>query len=105
MKTEALDDKMAARLSDVKIDTLGETVAQRYAEALISKFAHGLRRVDVKTVNETVAQVKAQALVDTGRQTSTHRDQRTWQNTRKFGGFRNSRHTGRQNSRGGGSDT
>ena len=105
MKTEALDDKMAARLSDVKIDTLGETVAQRYAEALISKLAHGIRRVDVNTVNETVAQVKAQALVDTGRQTSTHTNQRTWQNTRKFGGFRNSRHTGRQTSRGGGSDT
>ena len=105
MKTEGLDDKMAARLSDVKIDTLGEKVAQRYAEALISKLAHGIRRVDVNTVNETVGQVKAQALVDAGRQTSTHRDQRTWQNTRKFGGFRKSRHTGRQTSRGRGSDT
>ena len=102
IKAEALMDTLAARVTDVKIDTLGETVAQRYAEALISKLAHGVRRVDVKTVNETV---QAQALVDTGRQTSTHRDRRTWQNTRKFGGFRSIRHTGRQTSRGGGSDT
>ena len=64
MKTEALDGKMAARLSDVKIDTLGETVAQRYAEALVSKLAHGIRRVDVNTETQTNS-VEAKALVDT----------------------------------------
>ena len=46
MKTEALIDTPAARLTDVEIETLGETVAQRYAEALSGKLAHGLRRIN-----------------------------------------------------------
>ena len=64
-----------------------------------------LRWVHLETVNETVAHVKTQVLVDTGRQTSTSRDRRTWQHTRKFGSLRFSRHTGRQTSRIEGSDT
>ena len=39
-------DTAAARLIDVERETLGETVAQRYAEALSGKLANGLRRVD-----------------------------------------------------------
>jgi len=89
----------------VKIETLGEPAAQRYAEALIKNFAYGLRKVDVKTVNETVEEVKAQALVDTVRHTSTDRRQRTWQHTTKGGGLGSSRHTGRQTRRGLGPDT
>ena len=46
MKTDALMDTPAARLTDVEIETLGETVAQRYAEALSGKLPHGLRRIN-----------------------------------------------------------
>ena len=95
MKAEALMDTPAASLTDVEIDTLGETVAQIHAEALSGKLAHGLKGW---TVNETVVKVKAQALVDT----QTTRQVEIvckWQNTRKFGGLSSSRHTGRQTSR------
>ena len=46
IKAGALMDTPAARLTDVERETLGETVAQRYAEALSGKLPHGLRRVD-----------------------------------------------------------
>ena len=39
-------DTPSARLTDVEIETLGETVAQRYAESLRGKLAHGLRRIN-----------------------------------------------------------
>ena len=58
----------------MEIETLSETVPQRYEEVLIRKMAHGLKRVDVSTVKETVADIKAQALGDTGKHTSTSRD-------------------------------
>ena len=89
----------------MEIETLGEPVAQTYAEVLKKKLAYGLRKVDVETVNETVTEVKAQALVDTVRHTSTDGSRRTWQHTTKGGGLGSSRHTGRQTSRGLGPDT
>ena len=69
------------------------------------QISYVLRWVDLETVNETVVHVKTQVLVDTVRQTSTSRDRRTWQQTRKFRGLRFSQHTGRQTSRIAGSDT
>ena len=47
-KAEALMDTPPAMLTDVEIETLGVTVAQRYAEALISKSAHTLPTVQTK---------------------------------------------------------
>ena len=82
-----------------------ETVALRYAEVLSSKLAHDLRMMNVYRVNETVAMVKAQALADKGTNSSPSRDRLTRKDTRKFGFLRCSRRTGRQTSRGGGSDT
>ena len=41
-------DTPVARLTDVEIETLGVTVAQRYAEALISQWAHTLATVQAK---------------------------------------------------------
>ena len=105
IKAEALMKTLAARLTHQEIETLGETVAYRYADALCGKLAHDLRMVHIYTVNETVALMKAQALADKGRNTSPSRDRRTWQQTRTFEGLGSSRHTGRQTSRGGGSDT
>ena len=60
-------DTLAARLTDVEIKKVGDTVARRYAEPLISQLANGSKRVHGSTVNETVTQVKAQPLRDTGR--------------------------------------
>ena len=45
---------LAARLTDLETETLGETVAEKYAEVLY-KLAYGLRKVDVEAVNETLA--------------------------------------------------
>ena len=89
----------------METETLGEPVAQRYAEVLKKKLASGLRKVDVETVNETEAEVKAQKLVDTVRHTSTDGSRRTWQHTTKNGRLGSSRHTDRQTSRGLGPDT
>ena len=41
-------DTHPARLTDVEIEKLSVTVAQRYAEALISKLAHKLATVEAK---------------------------------------------------------
>ena len=82
----------------METETLGETVAQKYAEVLLKKLAYGLRKVDVETVNETVAQIKSQPPVDTDRHTRTGGVRDTWQHTRKGGGLGSSRHTGRQTS-------
>ena len=38
----------------METETLGETVAEKYAEELY-KLAYGLRKVDVEAVNETLA--------------------------------------------------
>ena len=94
----------AASLTDVEIETLGETVV-KIRRGGYGQISYVLRWVDLATVNETVVHVKTQVLVDTSRQTSTSRDRCTWQHTRKFRGLRFSRHTSRQTSRIAGSDT
>ena len=83
LKAKALIDTLAARLTDVEIEALGEPAAQRYEGALINNVAYVQRRVEVETVNETVAEVKGQALVDTVRYAITYESRRTWQHTRK----------------------
>ena len=47
IKAEALINTLAARLTDFEIETLGETVAKRYAEALSGKLAHDLRMINI----------------------------------------------------------
>ena len=41
-------DTPPARLTDMEIETLSVTVAERYAEALISKLSHKLATVEAK---------------------------------------------------------
>ena len=48
-------DTPPARLTDVEIETLSVTVAQRYAEALISKLSHKLATVEAKKYVNTLA--------------------------------------------------
>ena len=48
-------DTPPARLTDVEIEILSVTVAQRYAEALISKLAHKLATVEAKEYVNTLA--------------------------------------------------
>ena len=48
-------DTPPAGLTDVEIETLSVTVAQRYAEALISKLAHKLATVEAKEYVNTLA--------------------------------------------------
>ena len=38
---------LAARLTDLEIETLSETVAQRYADALCGKLAHDIRMMHI----------------------------------------------------------
>ena len=61
----ALIDTLANRLTEVEIETLGETVSQIYAEVLCKKLAYGLRKVGVKTANETLGEIST----DLGRDT------------------------------------
>ena len=82
-----LVDAIADSLAEINVKTLGDKLGHVEAEELVDTMVH------------------RQALVDTGRHTSPSRDRGTWQHTRKFGGLRSSRHTGRQTSRGRGSDT
>ena len=49
-------DTPPARVTDVEIETLSVTVAQRYAEALISKLAHKLATVEAKEQVNTLAE-------------------------------------------------
>ena len=104
IRAKALMETLAARLTDVEIETLGETVPED-TQGGYGQISYFLRWVDLETVYGTVAQLKAQALVDTGRQTSTTRDRRKCQHTSKFEGLRFSRHTSRQSSRGRGADS
>ena len=55
--------------ADVEIETLGERVAQKYADSFMSKLAHKL------------ATVEAKALVDTLADTRPERDRDTWLDT------------------------
>ena len=48
-------DTPPARLTDVDIEILSVTVAQRYAEALISKLAHKLATVEAKEYVNTLS--------------------------------------------------
>ena len=105
IRAKALMKTLAASLTDVEIETLGETVPQKIRRGGYGQISYFLRWVDLETVYGTVAQLKAQALVDTGRQTSTTRDRRKCQHTSKFEGLRFSRHTSRQSSRGRGADS
>ena len=74
IKAYTLIDTLADRLTDVEIETLAETVPQRFFEVLMNQLAYELRTVNFESLNETRADVKAQALVDTGRHTSTSRE-------------------------------
>ena len=74
IKAYTLIDTLADRLTDVEIETLAETVPQRFFEVLMTQLAYELRTVNFESLNETRADVKAQALVDTGRHTSTSRE-------------------------------
>ena len=97
-------ETLAARLTDVEIETIGETVPEN-TQSGYGQISYVLRWVHLAPVYGTVAQFKAQAMVDTGRQTSTTRDRRTCQHTSKFEVLRFIRHTSRQTGRGGGADT
>ena len=81
LKAKALSETLTDRLTDVEIEALGKSAAQRYEGALINNLAYLQKRVDVKTVNETVAEVKAQALVETD--TLSHMELDARVNTKK----------------------
>ena len=56
MKTEALDDKLAKTLTEVKVDTLVTIVSEIKAEALMDTLAARLTDVEIETLGETEAQ-------------------------------------------------
>ena len=55
MKTEALDDKLAKRLAEVKVKRLVTLLSEIKAEALMDTLAAGLTDVEEETLGETVA--------------------------------------------------
>ena len=55
MNTEALDDKLAEKLAEVKVQTLVTLLTQMQAEALMNTLAARLTHVEIKTLCETVA--------------------------------------------------
>ena len=63
----------------MEIETLDETVSQRYAQVLFKKLAYELRKVDVEEVNSTVVQMNPQPLMDSGRHISKDVGRDTWQ--------------------------
>ena len=56
MKTEALDDKLAETLTEVKVDTLVTIVSEIKVEALMDALAARLTDVEIDTLGETEAQ-------------------------------------------------
>ena len=56
MKTEALDDKLAEKLAEVKFETLVTLPCEKKAEALMDTVADRLTGVEIVIFGETVAQ-------------------------------------------------
>ena len=54
MKTKALDDKLAETLTEFKVDTLVTLLSVIRAEALMDKPAARLTDVEIETLGETV---------------------------------------------------
>ena len=62
MKTEALDDKLAEKLAQVKFETLVTLPCEKKAEALMDRLAYRLTGVEIVIFGETVAQRYAERL-------------------------------------------
>ena len=54
MKTEALDDKLAATLTEIKVDTLVTLLSEIRAKSLMHTLAARLTDVAIETLGETV---------------------------------------------------
>ena len=54
MKREALDDKLAETLTEIKVDTLGTLLSEIRAKALMETLAARLTDVEIETLGETV---------------------------------------------------
>ena len=54
MKTEALDDKLAETLPEIKVDTLVTLLSEIRAKALMHTLAARLTDVEIETLGETV---------------------------------------------------
>ena len=54
MKTKALDDKLAATLTEIKVDTLVTLLFEIRAKALMDTLAARLTDVEIETLAETV---------------------------------------------------
>ena len=79
IKGKALIDTLADRPGDVQIETMDETVCQRYAQVLLKKLAYELRKVDGEGVNATVVEMNPQPLMDSGRHIRKNVGRDTWQ--------------------------
>lgn len=79
IKGKALIDTLADRPGDVEIETMDETVSQRYAQVLLKKLPYELRKVYVEGVNATVVEMNAQPLMDSGRHIRKDVGRDTWQ--------------------------
>ena len=55
MKTETLDDKLAQTLTEVKVDRLVTLLSEVRAEALMDTLDARLTNVEIEKVGETVA--------------------------------------------------
>ena len=54
MKTEALDDKLAETLSEIKVDTLVTLLSEIRAKALMETLGARLTDVQIETLGDTV---------------------------------------------------
>ena len=54
MKREALEDKLAETLLEIKVDTLVTLLSEIRAKALMEKLAARLTDVEIETLGETV---------------------------------------------------
>ena len=54
MKTEALDDKLAETLTEIKVDMLVTLLSEIRAKALMQTLAARLTDVEIETLGETV---------------------------------------------------
>ena len=79
IKGKALIDTLPDRPGDVEIETMHETVCQRYAQVLLKKLAYEVRKVHVEGVNATVVEMNAQPLMDSGRHIRKDVGRDTWQ--------------------------
>ena len=62
MNTEVVDDKVAEKLAEVKVETLVTLLSDIGAEALMQTLAYRLTDVKIEIFGETVAQRYAEAL-------------------------------------------